>query len=171
MIEKHSGGFWYDFDSRFLQNHLHFLPDFCCQSHSCCLVLFLLTQNKEKCRLLAFGILVTLSFLLANFSVIVFHAASPAAFLDCRQGNEELQECFPLPAGCLWKASFTSRGQQHPSHWSSTSAALQKDREHSKPTLCSVGCLVCGKAKGKIKTHPLSFCTWSHVLCRCFQER
>lgn len=47
----------------------------------------------------------------------------------------------------------------------------RKIAEHSKPTPCNLRCLVRGEAKGKIKTHPMSFCTWSHVLCRCLQER
>lgn len=43
--------------------------------------------------------------------------------------------------------------------------------ERSKSRPCNAGCLVHGEGNGKIKTHAMSCCTRSHVLCRCLQER
>ena len=136
--------------------------------------------KKEKCRPLPFGILATLSFLLANFSEIVFCVLPPGAFLDCRQGSEELQGIFPPSQGPC-NNRFATESLQGPcrkalpdlgvSSVPPSGPLLQplyrKTGKRSKSRPCNTACLVHGEGNGKIKTHPMSCCTWSHVLCRC----
>lgn len=116
-------------------------------------------------------------------SLIVFCVLPPAAFLDCRQGSKELQGLFPPSQGPR-NNRFTTKSLQGPrrkalpdlevSSIPPSGSLLQllyrKTGQQSKSRLCETGCLVHGEGNGKMKTHPMSCCTWSSVLCRCLQE-
>lgn len=74
---------------------------------------FYLLLEKKKCRPLPFGILVTLSCLLVNFSVIVFCTLLPAAFLDCRWGVRNFRGYFSL-LGALATSTLQLRACKAP---------------------------------------------------------
>lgn len=71
----------------------------------------------------------------------------------CRKGLPDLEVSSVPPGGPLLQLLYRETG------------------ECSKSRPCNAGCLVHGEGNSKIKTHPMSCCTWSHVLCRCLQER
>lgn len=145
------------------------------------LLVFICYLKKKKSRPLPFGILATPSFLLANFSVIVFCMLPPAAFLDCGQGSEEPQGVFFPLLGAL----ATTKSLQGPCRKALPDPEVSsippsgplpqllygKTGERSKSRLCKTGCLVHREGDGKIKTHPMNCCIWSSVLCRCLQGR